>query len=508
MANNYFVAGKIYTNKETDFYGTDPSSVVTNRQSDSQPTISWLCTSVTPTFAVFKSNSGSPSGNVRRLRIYRDKNGDYVFPRNRFSGAPVFRSLPSYTLFRDWLNYPTLNSDDENGAFGPAIEFTRGSTATFTGSNGLIQSAAINAPRFDYDPITLAGKGLLIEEARANLFLQSNNFGTNWGNASVLTLTPNATASPDGASNGWSLVPAASLAFWRINQNVSVVSGTTYTLSVYAKANGYNFVRFEPSYTTASQGVASFDLVNGTISTVAGNTTASITNVGNGWYRCSSSFISTTTGGGVNYFYPAPFNNSANYTGNGTSGIFLYGAQLEAGAFASSYIPTTTATVTRSADVAQITGSNFTSFYNQSAGTLFANAVTNAPNAYSLNQTYFEASDGTNNNRLVAFRSTFGSNIDWRVVNGGTPYNPSAVGSIATGILGKVALAATSGSARGSVNGSLTTTTTAPAGMPTLNRIAIGCSVLGGSASLNGWLSSIAYYPTRLTDDQLQSLTA
>jgi hypothetical protein len=91
MATN-FVKGQLYSNSNSDLYGTDKGSVVTNRQSPSQDIVTWLCTAVTATFAVFKSKSGSPSGNVQRLRIYDDQLGRFVFPRGRFDGAPVFRS--------------------------------------------------------------------------------------------------------------------------------------------------------------------------------------------------------------------------------------------------------------------------------------------------------------------------------------------------------------------------------------------------------------------------------
>jgi len=89
---NYFVAGQLYTNNNTDLYGTDKGSAVTNKQYASEPIMTWLCTAVTATFAVFKSKSGSPNGTVHRLRIYRDQLGKFVFPRGRFDGAPVFRS--------------------------------------------------------------------------------------------------------------------------------------------------------------------------------------------------------------------------------------------------------------------------------------------------------------------------------------------------------------------------------------------------------------------------------
>ena len=89
---DYFVKDQLYTNSNSDLYGTDKGSVVTNQQNPNMRIMTWLCTAVTATFAVFKSKSGGGDGTVHRLRIYRDQLGKFVFPRGRFDGAPVFRS--------------------------------------------------------------------------------------------------------------------------------------------------------------------------------------------------------------------------------------------------------------------------------------------------------------------------------------------------------------------------------------------------------------------------------
>jgi hypothetical protein len=104
---------------------------------------------------------------------------------------------------------------------------------------------------------------------------------------------------------------------------------------------------------------------------------ASIIALPNGWYRCVVTGIPSTTGAAVrSHVYIVNNSNQDNYIGDGTSGIYVWGAQLEAGAFPTSYIPTTTAAVTRSADVASITGSAFSSWYRQDEGTLYGDAQT------------------------------------------------------------------------------------------------------------------------------------
>jgi hypothetical protein len=85
-----FTAGKLYTNSQGNLYGTDKGSVTTNKQYASGPTMTWFCKSVSKVFAVFKSKSGGPNGTIHRLPIYTDALGDFVFPRGRFDGAPIF----------------------------------------------------------------------------------------------------------------------------------------------------------------------------------------------------------------------------------------------------------------------------------------------------------------------------------------------------------------------------------------------------------------------------------
>jgi hypothetical protein len=87
-----FKAGNLYTNSQGNLYGTDKGSVTTNQQAASEPTFTWLCTAATKTFAVFKSKNGTDNGTVHRLRVFRDQLGQFVFPRGRFSGAPIFRA--------------------------------------------------------------------------------------------------------------------------------------------------------------------------------------------------------------------------------------------------------------------------------------------------------------------------------------------------------------------------------------------------------------------------------
>lgn len=399
------------------------------------------------------------------------------------------------SLLRDWSTYQTLDH-----LVGPPIEFSRGSTATFTGSNGLIQSAATNAPRFDYDPITLACRGLLIEEARTNLLLQSQNFGTTWWATTGMARTSGFVA-PDGGSQAWSIVPSATTDFHRLSQSTSVVSGTSYTISVYAKANGYNFIRLEHG----GIGVSQFNLQTGVVTYTEGSPVTSIINVGNGWFRCTMSKTSAAVG--PVYIYPlATGAGSQNYTANGTSGVLLWGAQVEEGAFATSYIPTTTATVTRSADVAQITGSNFTSLWNASAGAAYAVFQSNGNmasgsryyNSRAIGYDNFSellGSGGASNKNVLAIYNPFSTPAVLNSAISGADFTLAPV-------RGAMSYASTGRSLVG--NGGTVVSDAGTIGAITQFRFGMDNS----GSWLNGWLSSIAYYRTRLTDAQLQTLTA
>ena len=278
---------------------------------------------------------------------------------------------------------------------GPTPVFTRSSTATFVGSDGLIQSAAVNAPRFDHDPLTLACKGLLIEEARTNLLLQSENFGSWQAIGLNTTGTPpylNVVTAPDGSTSAEKLIATTASSTHQFRRDVTLASGTTYAISVYYKASESNFASIAV-YGTANGNndwVSFFNLSAGSAGTFNGFTSTSITDVGNGWFRCTAIFTATASGtlsvrlGGAS---GTSFNNQL-YAGDGTSGIFLWGAQLEAGAFPTSYIPTTTAALARSADVCSITGSDFSGFYNQSEGSTIVQAAHPVPSAASAMVAY------------------------------------------------------------------------------------------------------------------------
>jgi hypothetical protein len=380
---------------------------------------------------------------------------------------------------------------------GPTPVFTRGSTGTFVGSNGLIQSAAINAARFDHDPLTLACKGLLIEEARTNLTLQSESFDNASWTKSNTTVTANSTTSPDGNTTADTFTGDGSLNSKGVLQTgaSSLINGTVYTTSIYAKKNTNNFIQITGStapYSTINV-FANFDLNSGVVGTIGSAVTATITNVGNGWYRCTMTATATVTTN-TNIFIVQLVSSATALRGEintVSTSVFLWGAQLEAGSFPTSYIPTVASSVVRSADVCSITGSDFSGFYNQSEGTIYTES---RPATVNGTTTVFGVSNGTANERWL---NRFAQNEQLVVTSSGIESALDALNPVA-GTLYKVASAAKLNDIAMSMNGlSVLTDTSQP--MPTVDRATIG--------SVSSTVASIRYYKKRLTNAKLQTLT-
>lgn len=315
--------------------------------------------------------------------------------------------------------------------------FSRASVGTFFGSNGLLQSAAINALRVQYNPVTLAFRGLLIESAATNLMLQSETFDNASWTKTNATATANSINAPTGTLVADTIT--ASAANGSFKQSFTSVSATAYTWSCFAKAGTSSTIQIS-CQATAAVFVAGFNLSTGLASTVSGTGTATITAVGNGWYRCSAT--ATSTGAGTGYFeIIVPTNGQTAY---------LYGAQLETGSASTSYIVTTTLAVTRSADV--ISGANTGLVYSNATevNPAWSSATTYAKDALVDYQEhiYISLVNSNLNNIPSAVGSTFWSQVgpdnvhamfDGQISTSTTSSTPLIV-VIATGIVNSCAL--------------------------------------------------------------------
>jgi hypothetical protein len=388
------------------------------------------------------------------------------------------------------------------------VSFTRASSGTYVGSDGLIKTAATNEPRFDHNPTTGESLGLLVEEARTNLVQRSEEFGTTW-TATRTSVSTDATLAPSGATTADKLVEDTTATnTHQIQQTVTLVANTTYTTSFYIKSGERTELRF--LFSAGSDGInAAFNLSTG-VATAQANTgsgviaSATLTPVGNGWFRATAiGLISPTSTSGV-LTLRLLSSGSNSYTGDGTSGLFLWGAQLEAGAFPTSYIPTTTATVTRAADVASITGSNFSSWYDQTESTLFVDGSTPA---FTATTGFVAINAGASTNRLD-MRQSRGQ----PTVNGATTAvswgSIVAAPTLVANTSYKQAVAVSNASHGNSTAGSLDTSSTA------IGTIAATQLIFGmrdnQTAPVSGSSSTIrrlTYWPTRLANTTLQAIS-
>ena len=266
-----------------------------------------------------------------------------------------FKNLDAQVLKTDLrpLSMPVFRNDIVNsGVLDPRVTFSRASPGTYFDKYGVMRTAAAGVPRIDHDPITSECRGLLVEEQRTNYVPYSNTLQT-WSTGSgAVLLQENAIIAPDSSSTATKFTPNTST----INQAYKYFSYIgSKTISIYAKYNGYNLL-LSPGIYDANRW-AVFDLLNGVILNKASNSKdVSILNIGNGWYRCSCSSDGLSSNENAFSFVIATTdtNGISTNASNGTSGIYIWGAQLEAGSAPSSYIPTTTAAVTRAADVVKI----------------------------------------------------------------------------------------------------------------------------------------------------------
>ena len=246
-----------------------------------------------------------------------------------------------------------------------------------------------------------------------------------------------------------------------------------------------------------------FNLANGTNTGVPAGVTVSSTAFPGGWYRISMTATATATASGTIIIRTA-IAGSSSYAGDGTGTILIWGAQLEAGAFPTSYIPTTTATATRSADVASITGTNFSSWYRQDEGSLFTDCTinytvpgTSFPLAASLN-------DGTSTNRIEnGFLTSSLAGLE--VVTGGAT-QAAMYPNASNALTRRLATGYRINDFAASINGGAINTDTSGT-IPTVDRLRIGDRTGSVTNALFGTIRRLTYWPQRLPNSTLQQIT-
>jgi hypothetical protein len=377
--------------------------------------------------------------------------------------------------------------------------YTATTTAAITNYIPVLLTQQANEARFDHNPTTRESLGLLIEEQRTNLVTYSSAFdNASWvkSNATIATAQ---TIAPDGTQTAQQFIPnngATIGAGTNLYKQITLAAGSTAT-TIYAKAKELTAFTLQDG----SGNGGNFNLSAGTATNVGGGV-ASITAVGNGWYRCIATVASSITNPYV-FFYPS------SGTANGYNGIYIWGAQLEAGAFATSYIPTVASQVTRSADSASMTGTNFSSWYNSGQGTLYADAISSYGSAGNWAVlTALDSGSSSYANSLI-IRRTSNTTLNTYLDYNGTGVLLGGSVSASSSAL-KVAVSLSAGSYAQSVNGGTAATSSTPTSMiANINSLDIGyySGTSINNYRINGTIKKIAYYPLAVTNAQLQSLT-
>lgn len=361
-------------------------------------------------------------------------------------------------------------------------------------------SAAVYSLPIDHDPITFEPLGVLIEEQRTNLLLRSQELADAFWATTSLAVTSNAATAPDGTATADKLVPAAASSSHNLNTaaSVTVVASTAYSKTFYVHASGYSKVGLREGAATGAY--AAFDLSLGTVLDSGSGGTGTIEALGGSWYRIGLSLTTTgvqTTYGVRLYVLDPTYTTGAvtgSWTADGVSGVDVWGAQLEAGAFPTSYIPTVASQVTRAADQVSILTSAFA--YNAAAGSYAVEA--DGQFTAGTITTWFR------DDNIVLTNTASGV----RVYNSASS-SLALLGSYTPGTTAKVAVGYMSGASAsaGSIAGAAVVTFTNPGDTATTLLLGRGNSGVG-QFQLNGHIKRLTYFPTRKTNAELQALSA
>ena len=515
--------------EQSNTFSTSPWSLVNSTLTSGQSgydnsSDAWLIQSTGANGRVDQSVSKS---GVQTFSVYaKAANSNWIRLRSDYTGAnaDAYFDLQNGVVGSSYNVITTQIDSVGNGWYRCSVVFNQSITvvriyttsannsAGGSGNSAYIQDAQLNTgstakpyfpttDRQNVPRLTYEGgcPSLLLEPQRTNSALYSEQLDNAVWTKGGVSISTNATTSPDGTQNADLIYPSSSGNYKYVFQLFSL-SSNIYTLSVYAKAQNKNVIwlYIEGS---SNYGLVYYDLSNGTMSTTAGSLstpTGTMTAMGNGWYRCTltlGSNIALSAGSG---FGVCDAKGSPYATASGTNGVYFYGAQLEAGSYATSYIPTTSAAVTRVADAAYKTG--ISSLIGQTEGTLYFELQRNDTD----NDTRLQISDGSGANWLFVSIETGLNPRAYCNVGGVNQF--SVYGSPVSNSTHKVALAYKSNDFKVYIDGVAVITQTSGS-VPACNQIDVGSGSPSGSVLSTSLIKEVALFPTRLTNAELASLT-
>ena len=371
-------------------------------------------------------------------------------------------------------------------AGGTGYSFTRASQGYYTNADGTLTLFASGAMR-------RGDRGVLIEGARTNLLLRSQEFDNASWVKTRATVTANAVAAPDGTLTAEKLVEDSTASNSHFIAQSPTLTAAAHTFTVYAKAAERSYI----GLFIGTVGVGKyFDLANGAVlgNLVGAPTSAAIEALGNGWYRCSIVFTGTAAPNAASV-YLSPDGTSISYNGDNASGVYLWGAQLEAASFPSSYIPTTTTSAIRQADVLTYTAGVS---YPLTVWAEFERAVDTGGGEY-----WAQIDDGSNNNRVLVYGNTLDQVAAFMNSGGVTQAETAVAGAVAVNAVTKFAARFDTNSVRGCRAGTLSTEDTSATLPAAPTRWQIG----NPTPQPFGYIRRAAVFNSALTDAQLTAST-
>lgn len=398
---------------------------------------------------------------------------------------------------------PDFLHDFTEASIPSGFTLTRASSGTYVNSSGVIVSATNNTPRFDYHPVTHACRGLLIERQRTNLFLYAQDFTNSVWTKTGCSVSADSMSAPDGTTTGDTISEDSGHSAHGVGVTYSFSSNVTYALSCFARAGARTQIKLAfPAAAFGAEHSAIFDLSGGTVASTSGTVKTRIEAFGNGWYRCSLHAIATATASGDVTFGMCNALSST-YTGDGTSGLYLWGAQFEIGIAATSYIATTSAQVTRAGDSLLGLTASLPWWTSGSEFTIACRAETTAVDG-NVDRYLFLIDNGATSNRMFSY--ILGANYTLLTTSSSTTVVniQHALGSTAL----MTALAAFKENDFASYIPDISSSiqTDMVGAMPTgLSQIRLGCS--GTAGQLNGWFKTFRYWNTKLTNSEIGDIT-
>jgi hypothetical protein len=437
------------------------------------------------------------------------------------TGTGSIRIGPSTASPTNYFGFPSYQGDGVSGVLIWGVQLVAGSSALPYATTTTV--ATVGTPRITHDPVTLAPLGLLLEPQATNLFVYSEAPVTGSYGTFGATITENNATSPSNTTTAARLAESSgNEPHYMHTGTISLTNAVQYTWSVFAKA-GTSTVLQLFAFTggaVSDNDWANFDLTNGVLGSVGTNVTgndATIENFGNGWYRCTLTF--TATGTASAQFAFSHTNNSTTaarrpvYSGNGsTRTLFLWGWQLEANNTATSYIPTAAATVTRNADGWNLLGTDMSTIWNQSQGSMVASGRPYTP--FTSGGFVRAGVGGTNANGYFTSVTNSGRRPAIRVA--GTNFFSGPTGSPTSGEYYKSGYAYNQATPAftGFVNGTAGTTLTNSLSAVTVDKLELGTRIESSMSSGNIGLASspyiierFRYWNTALSNADMSTLT-